>query len=178
MVSTIAILSVAGLSLFLVWTLLRPGLPQIGSLEDWEAKRHEVDLAVLRILIDPGEERYLRSLFSPPEYRRMMRRRLTLALNSLGLIGENAAMLMKLGQLAKAGANPALAQEAEELSHGALRLRVNLMLVEPYLRVKWLFPGWTLSVPAFEMPYEELLSYLNRLRQQQQWELSQALRAG
>jgi hypothetical protein len=178
MVSTITILFAAGLSLFLVWTVLRPGLPQIGGLDDWEAKKHQVDLDVFRILLDPAEETYLRRLFSPSEYRSLQRRRLVLALHSLDLIGKNAAMLMKLGQLAKAGADPALAKEADDLIYGALRLRVNLMLVEPCLRLKWLFPGWTLSVPALEMPYEELLSYLTRARQQRQWDLNQALRTG
>jgi hypothetical protein len=101
-----------------------------------------------------------------------------LALRSLDLVGKNALMFMKLGQLAKAGANPKLAQEAEELIYGALRLRVNLLLVQPYLRLKWLFPGWTVSVPGFALPYEELLSYLNRVRQQRRWDLERILMAG
>ena len=87
-------------------------------------------------------------------------------------------MLMKLGQLARTEGNPRLAREAEELIHGALRLRVNLSLVQPCLWLKWLFPGWTLSLPAVEMPYEELLTYLSRIRQQRQWSLKQALMAG
>jgi len=178
MVSTLTILFAAGLCLLLVWAVLRSGLPQIQSLDDWEAKKHEVDLAAFRILLDPAEEEYLRSLFPPSEYRRLLRRRLALALGWLDLIGKNAAMLMKLGQLAKAGANPELAKEAEDLIYGALRLRLNLSLVEPYLRLKWLFPGLTLSVPVFEMPYEELLGYLSRVRQQQRWDLNQALGTG
>jgi len=93
-------------------------------------------------------------------------------------VGKNAAMLMKLGQLARTEGNPSLAREAEELIHGALRLRVNLSLVQPCLWLKWLFPGWTISLPAVEMPYEELLTYLSRMRQQRQWSLNQALMAG
>ena len=182
MVSTLIILAVALVSLWLVWTMLRPGLPLIRGLDDWENKKHDVDLAAFRILLDPAEEEYLRKMFAPAEFRRFQRLRLALALRSLDLIGKNAAMLMKLGQLAKTGANaalaPGLAKEAEDLIHGALRLRVNLMLVQPCLRLKWLFPGWTLSVPAFEIPYEELLTYLSRARQQQQWDLNQALKAG
>ena len=87
-------------------------------------------------------------------------------------------MLMKLGQLARTEGNPSLAREAEDLIHGALRLRVNLSLVQPCLWLKWLFPGWVLSLPTVEMPYEELLTYLSRIRQQRQWSLKQALMAG
>ena len=85
-----------------------------------------------------------------------------------------AGMLMKLGQLAKSEANPALTKEAEDLIYGALRLRVNLLLVQPCLWLKWMFPGWTGTFPAIEMPYEELLAYLNRIRQQRQLELKMA----
>jgi hypothetical protein len=175
MVSTLAILCACLLSLLLVWAIVRPRLPQIRTLDDWEAKKYEVDLEAFRILLDPAEEQYLRRKLPPAEFRHFQKQRLALALRSLDLVGKNAAMLLKLGQLARESANPALAKEAEDLIYGALRLRVNLLHVQPYLWLKWIFPGWTLSVPAFAMPYEELLSYLSRVRQQRQWELKQAV---
>jgi hypothetical protein len=171
MVSTLIILCAIVLSLFLVGTILRPRLPEIRRADDWEAKKHEVDLGAFRILLDPAEERYLRQSLSPSEFRFYQRQRLGLALRSLELVGKNAAMLIKLGQLAKLGANPLLAKQAEELIDGALRLRVNLLCVQPYLWLKWFFPGWTLSLPALAMPYEELLSCLSRVRQQRQWDV-------
>jgi hypothetical protein len=178
MVSTLTILFVSGLVLFLVWGIVRPGLAQIHSLDDWEAKKHEVDLDAFRLLLDPAEEQFLRTSLPSSEFRVFQRRRLNLALGSLNLVGKNAAMLIKLGQLAKAGANPMLAQQAEELIHGALRLRVNLLLVQPYLGMKWLFPEWTVPVPRLGLPYEELLSYFNRVRQQRQWDGDRALVTG
>jgi hypothetical protein len=177
MVSTLTILFASVLSLVLVWAILRPGLPQVRSLEDWEANKHEVDLDAFQILLDSTEEQYLRESLPPSEFRFFQKRRLALALRSLELVGKNAAMLMKLGQLARGEANPRLAKEAEELIYGALRLRVNLLYAQPYLWLKWLFPGWTLSVPAFEVPYEELLHYLSRVRQQRQWDRKQTLTA-
>ena len=178
MVSTLTILFASGLALFLVWKIARPGRAQIRSLDDWEAKKHEVDLDAFRLLLDPAEEQYLRTSLPPSEFRIFQRRRLNLALDSLNLVGNNAAMLIKLGQLAKEGANPRLIAQAEELIFGALRLRVNLLLVQPYLGLKWLFPGWTVPVPALALPYEELLSYLNRLRQQGQWDGDRVLLTG
>src|SRR6202142_2487159 len=137
MVSTITILLASVLSLYLVWTIFRPGFPQIKSLQDWEAKNHAVDPELFRVLLDPAEERYLRQVLPPHEFRLYQRKRISLALRWLNLVGENAAMLMKLGQLAKTDANPDLAKEAEVLIYGALRLRVNLALVEPCLWFKW-----------------------------------------
>jgi hypothetical protein len=178
MVSTITILLVSVLSLYLVWTIVRPGLPQIKSLEDWEAKNHAVDPKMFRILLDPAEERYLRQSLPPRDFRVFQRKRMALALRWLDLAGENAAMLMKLGQLAKTESNPELAREAADLIHGALRLRVNLMLAEPCLWLKWIFPGWALPLPAVETPYQELLTYPGRMRQQQQWGLPRSVMAG
>jgi hypothetical protein len=178
MVSTLTILLASVLCLLLVWVILRPGLPQIRSLDDWEAKRHEVDLEAFRLLLDAEEEEYLRTALPEPQFRAFQRQRLKLALDSLNLVGKNAAMLIKLGHLAKIRANPKLAREAEELINGALRLRVNLLFVQPCLWLKWLFPGWAMSIPEFALPYEELLSYLNRIRQRQQWDPNRVLMAG
>jgi hypothetical protein len=178
MVSTLIILFATASCLFLVWTVLRPGLPAIRSLEDWEAKRHEVDPEVFRILLDPAEEQYLRQSLAPDQFRLVQRKRLALALRLLDRVGENTVMLMKLGQLAKTEANPELTREAEDLIYGALRLRVNLALVQPCLRLKWLFPGWASLHPSVDAPYEELLGYLSRIRQQREWDLKQALMAG
>jgi hypothetical protein len=178
MVSTLTILSVSVLSLFLAWKALRPDSPQVKSLADWEAKRHEVDPAVFRLLLDPTEEQYLRRSFPPHEFRALQRQRMALALGAIRMVGDNAGMLMKLGQLAKSEANPELTKEAEDLINSALRLRVNLLVVQPCLYLRWLLPGWTGKFPAVEIPYEELLSYLNRIQQQQQWVLKQAVTAG
>jgi len=176
MVSTLTILAASALVLWLAWVLIRPSQSQIRSLNDWETKKREIDLDAFRLLLDSAEERYLRSALPRAEFRVFQRQRLALAMRSLDLVGQNAAMLVKLGQLAKAGADPQLAKEAEDLVRGALRLLVNLMFVQPCLGLKWLFPGWTVSVPGFALPYEELLSYLNRIRQQQ-WDAEHVLMA-
>jgi hypothetical protein len=178
MVSTITILLASVLSLYVVWTIVRPGLPQIKGLEDWESRKHAVDPEMFRLLLDPAEERYLSQSLPLNEFRTFQRKRMALALRWLDLVGENAAMLMKLGQLAKTEANPVLAREAADLIHGALRLRVNLMLAEPCLWLKWMFPGWALTLPAVEIPYQELLTYLNRIQQERQWDLPRSVLAG
>jgi hypothetical protein len=166
MVSTLIIGFAAVLSLFLVWTIVRSGPSAIRSLDDWESKKHEVNPVALRILLEQSEEKFLRESVSPVQFRRFQRARCRLALQMLELVGTNAVMLIKLGHLAKVGANRALAKEADELISRALRLRVNLLFVQAYLWLKWLFPAWMLSVPALEMPYEELLGCLSRIRQQ------------
>jgi hypothetical protein len=165
MVSAILILVAAVSSLLLVWTILHTGLPNIRSLEDWEKKKYEIDIKTFQILVDPAEERYLRTSLPPVQFRSFQRRRIRLAQHTLELIGTNAAMLMKLGQLAKTGPNPTLVRDADELVVAALRLRCNLLLIQPCLWIKWLFPQWSLSIPACEWRYQELQRYLTRVRQ-------------
>lgn len=127
MVSTLTILFVSVLSLVLVWAILRPGMPQVRSLEDWEANKHEVDLNVFRILLDSLEERYLRGLLPRHESRLFQKRRLVLALRSLELVGKNAAMLMKLGRLARgellgpASARPRTGRRRSSSTGGSIR---------------------------------------------------------
>jgi len=168
MAQTLTVLFVSSLVLFLVWRVVRPGVPRIQNLNDWETKKYEIDLAGFLLLLDKTEEDYLRRSLPPAEFRIYQRRRLRLAIRCLGMVGKNAMMLMRLGQLAKSKADPELMKDAEELIYAALRLRVNSLLVQPYLGLKWLFPGWTMSVPTFALPYEELLSCLTRVRQHQQ----------
>jgi hypothetical protein len=171
MVSTLIIVIAAVLSLFLVWEIFRSRMPEIRSLDDWDRKKHEVDLFAFRILIEPSEEKFLRESLSPTQFRLFQRARCRLALRTLELMKNNAAMLIKLGHLARVGANPTLAKEADELISRALRLLVTLLFVQAYLWLKWLFPGWMLSVPALEMPYEELLGHLSQIHQKWQWDV-------
>ena len=103
MVSTITILFASVLSLYLVWTVVRPGLPQIKSLEDWEAKNHAVDPEMFRILLDPAEEQYLRQSLPPHEFRFFQRKRMALALRWLNLVGENAGYVDETGATGEDG---------------------------------------------------------------------------
>src|SRR4029077_6024944 len=136
MVSTLIIVIAAVLSLFLAWEIFRSGMPEIRSLDDWERKKHEVDTVALRILLEPSEENFLPESLSRIQFRLFQRARGRLALRILELVKNNAAMLIKLGHLAREGANPTLAKEADELISRALRLLVTLLFVQAYLWLK------------------------------------------
>ena len=56
MVSTLIIAIATVLSLFLVRKILRSGVSEICSLDDWECKKPEVDPVALRILLEPSEK--------------------------------------------------------------------------------------------------------------------------
>ena len=75
MASTILILVVAMLCVAFAWSLLHTPRSNIRDLSDWEAEKYEIDIQVLRNLLDRGEERYLRAHLSRPEFNFFQRKR-------------------------------------------------------------------------------------------------------
>src|SRR6266550_2912276 len=166
MVSALIILFLSSCLLLLVWSIVHTRAPEIRRLEDWEANRHDVDIASFRMLLDQDEEQHLKSALSARRFRCLQRRRLRLAWRMLQLVERNTAMLMKVGQLARSSVDPVLVHQAEDLIAAALRLRVNLLLIQAYVCMKWLFPGWTAPIPVCETRYRQLLHSVVQVRQQ------------
>ncbi len=160
MVSTLLVLAAVCSALALAWSLLRSGHAEIRNARDWEEKKHEVDVKIFRALLDRDEEHYLRSSLPYRQFQDFRRRRIRLALGMLRLVEENAGMLIQLGQLARMKGDPALTRKADELVATALQFRWNLLLARFSLCLKWLFPSWTVSLPAFEVRYQNLLDSL------------------
>lgn len=165
MASTLLILAVASAALILVWRLLRGSKTDIHSVQDWQEKKHEVDVQVFRVLVDPNEERYFRNSLTNTQFQHFQRRRIHLALRMLGLVEANTGMLIRLGQLARMQSDPILVQRADQLITAAIHLRFNLLLARLSLSVKWLRPTWNLTVPVIEVRYLYLLNSLANLRQ-------------
>lgn len=161
MVSTVLVLCVVASLLALAWSLLHSGHSEITSMQDWEARRHEIDIQVFRFLIDPDEERYLKNCVTVDRFRALQRIRVRLALRILRLAEQNASMAMRLGQLAKMNRDPVLTQAANELIATAIQFRLSLLAVKPCLLLKFLFPSGMVSVPVFEMRYQNLLDRLS-----------------
>jgi hypothetical protein len=161
MVSTLLILAVAFLVLVFAYALLRGGHAELRNEQDWEEKKHAIDVQIFRTLLDRKEEAQLRSSLSQNQFATFQRRRIRLALRMLRLVDENAAMLMGLGRLVRMKRDPALKQQVDEFITTAFQLRLNLLMARFCLYLKWLFPSWTVSLPAFDMRYQHLLDSLH-----------------
>jgi hypothetical protein len=165
MVSTLLVFAVVLLSLVLAGALLGRRSPEIQSVGDWEAKKHEIDVRMFVALIDINDERRLRQCLTSKRFHYFQRRRTRLALRFLQLMEENAGMLMSLAQLARTRRDPILTEKADEMIAVALQLRLKLLLARLYLSAKWLFPFWTVSLPAVEPRYRELLNCVIQFQQ-------------
>jgi len=166
MASTLLILAVAVSALAMVWSLAyRHGQQAVLTLADWEKKRWEIDVQIFRSLVDEDEQRYLARSLSRHQFGAYQRRRVRLALRMLGLAKENAAMLVRFGASARSQGDPVLAQEADQLVAAATQFRLNLLLANCCLWVRWLFPRWPVAIPSIEARYRNMLDSLLRIQQ-------------
>jgi len=165
MVSTLLILAVASSALILAWSLLRSGQLEIRDAQDWDQKKHDVDVQIVCALLDHDEERYLRRCLSEKQFQIFQRKRIRLTLCMLRLVEQNAGTLIRLGHLARLKRDPSLTRKADELISTAIQFRLNLLLAKPYLYLQWLFPSWVLLVAACELRYQHLLDSLVRVQQ-------------
>jgi hypothetical protein len=166
MVSTLIILAVVAAALAGVWFLLfHTGCRGPFTARDWDEKKHDVDVEIFRSLLNLDDERYLASSLSRDEFAAFHRKRTSLALKMVRMANENAGMLMRLGSLAAAAEDAALAEEGDQLVAAATQFRLNLLLAQFCLWLKWIFPRWSVSVPAVEMRYQHLLDSLVRVQQ-------------
>ncbi len=151
MLLTCVFFSLCALVVRLLWlSSYRPETPPDKTVEQCEAA-----LCVFRLLIDPREERYLCATLSPPEFRRLQRKRLSLALRCLIVLDRNATLLATTGHKAALTDDPDLAQSGEQLTAGALQLKVNLFAAEVAVVVKWLFPNSPVRLRLVNLTVQE-----------------------
>ncbi len=157
MVSTLLTLAVALLALVLAYALLRRAHTGVRDNHDWEQRKHAIDVEIFQVILDRNAEVQLRRFLSPHQFAKFQRKRIHLALRMLSLVDENAGMAMELGRLVKMKGDLALAPKIDEMIATAFQLRLNLLLARLCLYLKWVFPSWAVSLPAFEPRYQHLL---------------------
>src|SRR5690242_18364083 len=157
MVSTLLVLAVALSALACAYALLRGAHTGVRDGLDWQQRKHAIDVEIFRVLLDRNEEVQLRRFLSPHQFTSFQRRRIVLALRMLHLVDENAGMAMQLGRLAKMKGDLARAEKIDEMIATAFQLRLNLLMARLCLCLKWTFPSSAVSLPAFEVRYQQLL---------------------
>ncbi len=98
-----------------------------------------IDTEAFRNLINPAEDDYLRRRLPPAQFRVVRRERLRAMAAYVQVAGENAAVLVRVGEAALAGGDPRLAASAHQLVNDALLLRRNasLALIRIYVALAW-----------------------------------------
>ncbi|MGH9557165.1 MAG: hypothetical protein ACRD2Y_15210 [Terriglobales bacterium] len=158
---TLALLGLAAVGLLL--RSVRGQSAAIRSLEELEGQTRPVDLAAFRNLMDPDEQAYLRAHVSDADFRRLQRQRLRAARVYVRRAAHNAAVLVRLGEAARASADPEVARAAQELVNSALQLRLNALFAECQLLIRITLPVGRPRAAGLLESYEVLIERVTRL---------------
>jgi hypothetical protein len=157
MIATIIIGCTIAVLLVLVWRLTRAWTAGTDPLQVWGVQGHKVNVDAFRLLVDPNEAAYLCKSVPKVEFRRLQRLRIALALRAVRTMAGNAALLMRVATLARPADDSEIASAADRLMFLSFRVRMNALVAEFYLLVKWVFPVWGIGVPMPLERYQRLV---------------------
>ena len=115
-----------------------------------------IDIEAFRNLINPAEDDYLRRRLPRAQFRVVRRQRLYAMAAYVHVVADNAAALVRVGQVAVASGDPRVAGAAQQVVNDALLLRRNttVALLRIYLALAWPNSGFA-AVRVVEH-YEQL----------------------
>jgi hypothetical protein len=144
------------LGVFLFRIALR-SRPHASTIQEWNTRRSLVNLEAVALLIDPTEEQYLKSQLPAELFRDIQRKRAALARRCIYQVSTNAALVLHLADTVAAGSDRETAAAARELSHLAIRVRMNAMSAVFWLWLKWLWPAADIRVHLQSRDYRNLV---------------------
>ena len=155
MMTTIIVVCTIVVLLVFLWYLTRATSDD--PIDAWEIRGRKVNLDAFRLLLDHEEEIYLWKSVRKAEFRKLQRKRVALALRVVQMMASNAALLMRLATLARQSEDHEIVSAADRLMYLAFQVRMNALVTEPCLFLKWICPLWTMSVPTPLERYERLV---------------------
>jgi hypothetical protein len=156
MTVTLILIGFAGLALlfFLFW-IRGKGL-DVADVATLGTRLKPLDLEAFRNLIDESEEEFLRANLSASEYRSLRRMRLRAAVDYVGGVSYNAAILLQFGQAARGSPDPDVADAGRRLVDSAVELRIYALLAKCKLYVQIAVPGAALEPTGLVDNYQRL----------------------
>jgi hypothetical protein len=165
MTTLIIIIVFSFLTLLLLYRAARGHSAVIKGLADLEGQTQPVDLLAFQNLIAADEESFLRENLSPRDFRQVQRLRMLAALDYVGRTAHNAAVLLRLGEAARASSDAQIAQAGQELMNSALHLRMVAKLAQIQLYTRVLLPTVQLSPEKLVTDYRTLTDRVAHLCQ-------------
>ena len=165
-VLAISILAVAtALGISFLW--VRSRIPSRRNGAEISSKISDVDVEAFQNLVDPQEEEFLRENLATADFRAVQRERLKAALDYVGALSQNGALLLQLGQAAKASADPRVAEAGQHIVDNAVRLRLYALRVRARLYLKIALPTAKLEPAGVVNEYQEASNWASLLHRLQ-----------
>ena len=163
MIATTVFLLLALLAVLFFLGAARGRSTSVNNLSELPGQTRPVDIAAFRNLVDPAEREYLRRGLPAATFRRVQRERMRAALAYVRTAASNAAVLLRLGEAARASEDPLIAGAGQGLVNQALRLRLYALLAESKIYAGILIPGLNISPAGISDSYENLTGLVGRL---------------
>lgn len=128
-----------------------------------EGRTQPIDMIAFRNLTDPAEERFLRENLPAGDFRRVQRERLRATIAYVDAVAGNAAVLLRLGEVARRSPNPEIAEAGLQLVNHALKVRLYAISARIRFGMALLWPGIQVSPAAVSELYQELTGTVSRL---------------
>ena len=156
MIITLLLVVAAFLALGFLVRLAKRHAEGSQALENPTEHIRAVDVEAFRNLVDPEEEKFLRSNLAPAEFRKIQRERLRAAVDYVSCAAQNAAILVRLADAGRHSSDPATAEAAEKLVNNAIRLRLYASLAIPRLYLGMILPGAHIAPVRVAESYEQM----------------------
>lgn len=135
----------------------------VTDVAELQGRLRPVDVLAFRNLVDADEEEFLRSKLPAKVFRMVQRERIGAAVEYVQCVAQNASVLLRLGEAARASADPEIANAGRELVESALKIRIYALSAAMRLRVRRVLPGLRVSPSGVSSSYENLTGLVSRL---------------
>jgi signal transduction histidine kinase len=143
-------------ALLLVYWALRGQSSALSAPTDLERYAQPVDLLAFQALLDPRNVDFLREHLAPAEVRAFERRQRRVAAGYVRRVAQNAALLTRLAELARASHETKTACAGVELANAALQLRLLALLAYARLQLEMIHPAAPEHIRRVAGMYESL----------------------
>lgn len=152
----IFIVVVAALSLVAILRLAVSQRLAARSTADLKCAIRPIDIEAFRNLVNPSEDNYLRRRLSPSQFRVVRRERLRAMAAYVQMVGQNAGVLVRIGEAALASGDARTLEAARQLVNDALLLRRNAMTALGHLYIALALPNSGFAAARVADRYERL----------------------
>jgi LPS O-antigen subunit length determinant protein (WzzB/FepE family) len=122
-----------------------------------------IDMKAFRAITSRDDEIFLRRRLPRSEFSRLKRKRIHVTALYVKRMANNAAIVMRMGEMARTSANPDVAHLAAQISETASQIRIQCIVAFVKLSIEFAVPSLQLNPAMLEPSYQALRENIARL---------------
>jgi len=125
------------------------------------------DMQAFRAITSRNDEVFLRARLPHSEFYRLKRRRIRVTHLYVKRMANNAAVVMRMGEMARTSSNPDVVRLAAQVSETASQIRLQCIVAFAKLSLEFAVPSLQLNPATLEPSYQAMRDSIARLGQLQ-----------